>query len=97
MAKLNISITSELPSLEAGMHIWNSPSKILRIKPCRQHGGQWDCSASLPGWDRLTLFGADVGGDVRWVRPRGKVLIAVGDKRGEGVNRMRRLYHWHLV
>lgn len=45
----------------------------------------------------LTLLGADVGGDVRWVGARGKVLIAVGDKGGERVNCMRRLYHWHLV
>lgn len=45
----------------------------------------------------LTLLGADVRGDVRWVGAWGKVLIAVGDKGGEGVNCVRRLYHWHLV
>lgn len=88
---------AELPSLKAGAHAWNPPSKILRVKLYQQHGEHGDCSASLSGRDGLTLFGADVGGDVRRVRPRGKVLIAVGDKRGEGVNRMRRLYHWHLV
>lgn len=80
------------------MCAWNRLSKKLEIKLYQQHEQHWDHSVlAVLGQNELTLFGADVRGDVRRVRPWGKVLIAVGDKRGEGVNRMRRLYHWHLV
>lgn len=35
--------------------------------------------------------------EVRGRRPRGKVFIAVGDQRCEGMNVMGVLYHWHLI
>ena len=51
------------------------------------------------GWgsEVLTLFGADIWWDVWRVWSWIKVLVAVGDERGERVDRMGWLHHGHFI
>lgn len=73
----------EMQGGNAGIVILNDFNSLRRTTVCGLHA--------------ITLLGIDVLWVVSRVWAGGEVLVAVCDQRGEGVNGMGRLNHWHLI